>query len=136
MHDNHEALTPRTFVEVVDDNADLRTLLVRSLQVMGYEARAHASAHEFLDSTPINGPCVMVVDIRMPGMSGLDLHRHLRAQGNDVPVILISGDSDLTDAGEMLSCQRVRFMWKPFSNRQLRESLSWAEQLIAQAPAP
>ena len=136
MQDKHDALTPRTFVEVVDDNADLRTLLVHALQVMGYEARAHASAREFLDCTPTIGPRVMVVDVRMPGMSGLDLHRHLRAQGNDVPVILISGDSDLTGAGEILSCQRVRFMWKPFNTRQLRESLTWAEQLIAQPTAP
>lgn len=128
------AVAHRVLVEVVDDNADLRELVARTVQNMGYDARTHASARDFLDSGALDSAQVMVVDVRMPGMSGLQLHRHLRAMDNRVPVILISGDSDISDAGEMLSCDRVRFMWKPFSTRQLRESLAWAEQLIMTRP--
>jgi len=131
MQEPKSVQTERPFVEVVDDNPDLRELVVNALRVMGYEARSHASAEAFLNCPPVGKPMLIVVDIRMPGMSGLDLHRQLRASGNGVPMILISGDIDMTDAEERLSCTRVRFMWKPFSTRLLRENLIWGEELLA-----
>lgn len=134
MSDPRIDSTPRVLVEVVDDNPDLRVLLARALDVLGYDARTHESARAFLDSPPLDRPYLMVVDIRMPGMSGLELHRHLRSLGNEVPVILISGDSDLSTAGESLACERARFMWKPFTSKELRESLVWAEQLMSGQP--
>ncbi len=81
-------------VFVVDDDASVRRGLLRLLRSAGHRVEAFASVQEFLDRPEHDGPRCLVLDVRMPGRSGLDLHRVLESTGRDLPVIFITGHAD------------------------------------------
>ena len=82
-------------IAVIDDDEPFRTALVESLCSLGFRARGFASAEEFLASSEENSCDCVITDIHMPGMSGLDLQRQLRARDWQVPVIMITGEPGL-----------------------------------------
>jgi two-component system response regulator FixJ len=106
-------------VHVVDDDEAVRRSLMFLLSVSGYASRAHASATDFAAaSSNLTNGC-LVTDLRMPDMDGLELLRLLRAQGNPMPVIIVTGQGDVQAAVEAMKAGASDFIEKPFSEETL-----------------
>jgi FixJ family two-component response regulator len=82
-------------VLVIDDDPDLRASLGRLLRSVGLETQLFASISDFLKSDPPDGPTCLVLDVRLPGQSGLDLQRELAAANRELPIIFITGHGDI-----------------------------------------
>jgi two-component system response regulator FixJ len=106
-------------VHVVDDDDALRHSLLFLLECDGIEARAYESALAFLERLPSMEPGCIVTDIRMPGMSGLELVAKLKEQGVPDPVIVITGHGDVPLAVEAMKAGVSDFLEKPFDDQQL-----------------
>ena len=104
-------------VYIVDDDADLRESLRWLMETVGLRVQAFASASEFLRDFSPNGPGCLVVDVRMPGKSGLDLFEELVARGEGMPAIFMTAFADVPMAIRALKSGAVEFVEKPF-NRQ------------------
>lgn len=106
-------------IHIVDDDEAVRESLSFLLQTAGHAARTHASAEAFADALAgIEGGCV-VTDVRMPGMSGIDLLRLVRASGKLIPVIVITGHGDVPLAVEAMKLGAADFLEKPFDEDKL-----------------
>ncbi len=103
-----------TIVHVIDDDAAIRDSLVMLLESAGHAARAHADAAGFLEALDPDQPGCVVADVRMPGMSGLELQAHLKASRIDLPVIIITGHGDVAMAVQALKDGASDFIEKPF----------------------
>ncbi len=106
-------------VHVVDDNADIRRMLALVLESQGYTVRVHDGGAAYLAAAPSEAPHVMLLDVRMPGMSGLELHAKLKESGHDIPVIFMSGESQAHETQTANSLGAVHFLWKPFNTREM-----------------
>jgi FixJ family two-component response regulator len=120
-------------VLVVDDDLSVRRSVARLLKAFGYRTETFASAREFLASARIDPPGCLLLDVRMPEMSGFDLFEHLKAAGHDLPVIFITGHGDIPMAVRAMKAGACDFLVKPFDERAL---LGAVEQAIAQSRAP
>ncbi|MCW5734112.1 MAG: response regulator transcription factor FixJ [Enhydrobacter sp.] len=106
-------------VHVIDDDADVRQSLAFLLSTVGLAVRVHDSAASFLASrSEVQDGCI-VTDVRMPGMDGIELQRRLRADGNPMPVIVITGHGDIALAVEAMKAGAVDFIEKPFDDEVL-----------------
>jgi FixJ family two-component response regulator len=113
-------------VAIVDDDPGIRKSLVVLLNAFGYRVEVYASAEEFLITTPTERPSCVVLDIHLPDITGIELSRHLLANGTKLPTIFITGSRDeiaRQDAKE-LGC--VAYIYKPFPPRALLQALSVA----------
>ena len=106
-------------VNVVDDNEALRDSLKWLLESAGHSVAVHASAEAFLGSYRPEQPGCLVLDIRMPGMSGLELQDELIRLGHAVPIIFITGHGDVPTAVSAVKKGAVEFLEKPFSDKAL-----------------
>ena len=106
-------------VVVVDDDASVRRGLARLLRSAGYRAETFASAREFLARGAGDSPACLVLDVRMPGLSGLDLHEVLVREGHAVPVVFITGHGDVPLAGRAVKADAVDFLAKPVDGHAL-----------------
>jgi FixJ family two-component response regulator len=106
-------------VHVVDDDQSIRSSLVRLLRTAGFEARAYSSAGEFLLGSRRDRPGCIVLDMSMPGPSGLDLHEALRKQGDTTPVVFLSGRSDIPTTVRAMKGGAVDFLVKPVKSADL-----------------
>jgi FixJ family two-component response regulator len=88
-------MPPKPTVLVIDDDPDLRTSVGRLLRSVGLEAQLFASISDFLRSDQPNGPTCLVLDIRLPGQSGLDLQRELATANRDLPIVFVTGHGDI-----------------------------------------
>jgi|ERR1017187_4762117 FixJ family two-component response regulator len=110
-------------VVIVDDDESMRNALRGLMKEVGLAARAFASAQEFLDfDHPQRIGCV-IADIRMPGMSGLELQAKLKAQHCNIPIIFITGHGDEKMRLQALRAGAVEFLSKPFDDEVLLESV-------------
>jgi FixJ family two-component response regulator len=110
---------PPAIVFVVDDDPSVRRGLDRLLRAAGMRVESFASAREFLDRPEHDGPRCLVLDVRMPGQSGLELHERLVATGRDIPVIFITGHADVPMAVRAMKAGAVDFLSKPFDDAEL-----------------
>lgn len=119
--------TPPT-VFIVDDDASIRRSLSRLVRQAGWEAKAFASAEEFLQATtaPLRHPACMVVDLQMPGRSGLELQNELARLSLGCPVIFISGNGDIPSTVQAMQQGAVNFLTKPFDPGQLLQAIAGA----------
>jgi two-component system, LuxR family, response regulator FixJ len=106
-------------VFIVDDDEAVRNSLRLLLKSVGLAASALSCAREFLDTYKPLQPGCLVLDVRMPGMSGLDLQQRLNLQGAVIPVIFITGHGDIPMAVEAMQAGAFDFLQKPFRDRQL-----------------
>lgn len=113
-------------VFVVDDDESMRKAVARLLRASGYGVEAYASARDFLDHEPPEGPACLVLDVRMPGVSGLDLQRDLRRAGLDIPVVFITGHGDVSMSVTAMKAGAVDFLQKPFEDHQLLDAVTLA----------
>ena len=110
-------------VHVIDDDNAMRDSLAFLLKAAGVEVQTYESAMAFLDRLPkLQAGCI-VTDVRMPGMSGLDLLRRLRELGNSMPVIVITGHGDVPLAVEAMKAGAADFIEKPFDDEVLLASV-------------
>jgi FixJ family two-component response regulator len=122
------AARARSIVAVVDDDESVRESLPDLLRVFGFGARAFSSAEEFLDSGIADETSCLILDIAMPGMSGFDLQRELRARGQNTPVIFITASKDQAVRAEALELGAVDLLLKPFSDTALLAALNRAHR--------
>ena len=113
-------------VAVVDDDESFRTALQRLLRSAGFRVRSFASAEDFLKSGHQHETCCLVADIRMPGMSGLDLQAKLNADHCPIPTIFISAHGDEKMRLQAMRGGAVKFLEKPFDDAILLESVRTA----------
>ena len=118
--------TERATVFVVDDDASVRKALARSIQAAGLNVKTFASAREFLDQGPPEGPGCLVLDVRMPGLSGLDLQAELNSRNIQTPIIFITGHGDIPVSVKAMKGGAVDFLTKPFKVKNLLEVIQEA----------
>jgi FixJ family two-component response regulator len=104
---------------VVDDEAPVRTALGRLLSLADYDVAAFASGEEFLASLEARRPDCVVLDVKMPGLSGFEVQSRLKATHIDVPVVFITASDDLELDRQALEAGGHRLLRKPFSNDEL-----------------
>ncbi len=115
------ASQPQKIVAIVDDDESVRRALQGLLKAVGLQAMAFASAEEFLNSGHQYDTACLVTDIRMPGMSGLDLQAKLNSQNCRIPTIFITAHGDANMRMQALRSGAVEFLAKPFSDDVLLE---------------
>src|ERR1700722_2159941 len=113
-------------VYVVDDEPAVSISLKRLLRSVGLEARTYASAQEFLRSERPDAPGCLVLDVRLPGLSGLELQQELTAAKIDLPVIFITGHGDIPMSVRAMKAGAVEFLTKPFREQELLEAIERA----------
>ncbi len=113
-------------VVVVDDDESVRESLPDLLKEFGFAVLAFSSADEFLVSDSVDRTMCLVLDIAMPGMSGLDLQKELKSRGYKIPIIFITGQKDESIYKRVLEQGAVDILLKPFSDIALQEALSKA----------
>jgi two-component system response regulator DctR len=112
-------VTNSSFVAVVDDDQAIREALCLVLESVDLVARGYPSALAFLNDESNSACACLVLDVRMPGISGLELQRRLLDMHSAVPVVFISGHGDVSTAVEVMKKGAVDFLQKPFSNQSL-----------------
>src|SRR6516164_10697713 len=115
-------------VHVIDDDEALRHSLKFLLESAGIEVVTHESANAFLDIVSKIEPACIITDVRMPGLSGIDLLHRMRALKLDVPVVVITGHADVPLAVEAMKVGAADFFEKPFDDDQLVASVRAALQ--------
>jgi len=116
-------------VAIVDDDESVRRALQGLLKAVGLQAKAFASAEEFLDSGQQHHTACLVTDIRMPGMSGLDLQARLNSQNCRIPTIFITAHGDANMRMQALRAGAVEFLAKPFSDDVLLDNVRAALEM-------
>jgi len=116
----------RRLISVVDDDESVRESLPDLLHELGFSAEAFPSAEEFLASGHLTQTSCLILDIRMPGMSGPDLQRELKRCGHAIPIIFITAHGDQNDRPRLIEQGAVECLTKPFSETALREALETA----------
>jgi FixJ family two-component response regulator len=110
-------------VLVVDDDPSLRESVGRLLRSLGLEAQLFASIADFLDSDPPDGPACLVLDVRLPGQSGLDFQRELAAANRELPIIFITGHGDIPMTVQAMKGGAIEFLTKPFRDQDLLDAI-------------
>jgi FixJ family two-component response regulator len=117
-------------IAVVDDDISVRESLESLIRSVGMEVRVFESAEEFLNSAHPKKPDCLILDVRMPGMSGIELHRCLLARNYNVPVVFITAHgSDVRARSEASSDWTVAYLAKPFSDDELLDAIHAASRL-------
>ena len=99
------------------------TSIGRLLRSLDLDARLFASISEFLKSDPPNGPTCLVLDVRLPGQSGLDLQRQLAAANQEIPIIFITGHGDIPMSVQAMKGGAIEFLTKPFRDQELLDAI-------------
>jgi FixJ family two-component response regulator len=120
-------------VYVVDDDPAILRLLAELVHAIGLWAEGYTSADEFLAARGGAGPGCLVLDVRVPGMSGMELQKHLTATGSTLPIIFITGHADVRMAVEALERGAFGFLEKPFRAQELCEKIQGAVRADVEA---
>jgi two-component system response regulator FixJ len=128
-------MNPHPPVFVVEDEDPVRSNLERLLRAIGVPATGFASAEAFLANYTGEKPACLLVDIRMPGMSGLDLIEELARRQISLPAIVMTGHTDIKSLKRLDTLKTIGFLEKPFSIGQLKEVLErWLATLDTASP--
>lgn len=120
----------KTPIFLLDDDLAVRHALSTSLECSGFRVDAFESAETFLDQTLENRRGILVVDQRMPGMSGLELQAELASRGIELPTIIITGHGDSMMSDTAMQQGAIGFLEKPFRNQDLLDCIGRIEALI------
>jgi FixJ family two-component response regulator len=113
-------------VFIIDDDGDVRASIQRLLKTVGLRGEAFASAQDFLQRNMPEGPSCLILDIRLPGMSGLEVQRKLIDAGLSIPIIFISAHADVDMAVRAMKFGAVEFLTKPFRPQELVDAVQQA----------
>jgi FixJ family two-component response regulator len=123
----------RAFVAVVDDDESVREALPDLLRELGHDAEAFVSAEEYLKSDRLGRTGCLLLDLAMPGMSGIDLKKELDRRGAKIPIIFITAHGDELVRQRLRERGAVDCLLKPFTDTALQEALNTALQLKPQS---
>jgi FixJ family two-component response regulator len=112
-------------VLVIDDDVDLRNSLGRLLRSVGLNSKLFASISEFLGSEAPTGPSCLVLDVRLPGQSGLEFQRDLAAAGRELPIIFITGHGDIPMSVQAMKGGAIEFLTKPIRDQELLDAIQF-----------
>jgi FixJ family two-component response regulator len=110
-------------VLIIDDDPEFRDSVARLLRTVGLHARQFSSVPDFLKADPPDGPTCLVLDVRMPGRSGLELQRELAASNRQVPIIFITAHADVTMTVQAMKGGAIEFLTKPFRDQDLLDAI-------------
>ncbi|HEX3439232.1 MAG TPA: response regulator [Pseudolabrys sp.] len=110
-------------VLIIDDDPALRASISRLLRSLGLDARLFGSISEFLEADLPDSPTCLVLDVRLPGRSGLDLQRELAAANRDIPIIFITGHGDVPMSVQAMKGGAIEFLTKPFRDQELLDAI-------------
>ena len=113
-------------VFIIDDDASMRESLRNLIRSIGLRAELFASAQEFLRSKRPDVPGCLVLDVRLPGLSGLDLQRRTTEAGMEIPIIFITGYGDIPMSVRAMKAGAVEFLTKPFRDQDLLDAIQQA----------
>ena len=116
-------------VFIIDDDAGVREAIQGLLKSVGLRSESFASPQEFLKNWRSNGPSCLVLDVRLPGVSGLDVQHHLAEAGVHVPVIFLTGHGDIPMSVKAMKSGAVEFLTKPFREQDLLDAIQQALDL-------
>jgi len=114
---------PAPIVYVVDDDPSVRAALEDLLASMGLQVRAFASTQAFLEHELEDAPACLVLDVRMPGQSGLEFHRTMGSHGLQLPVVFITGHGDIAMGVNAIKDGAIEFLTKPFRDQELLDAI-------------
>src|SRR5919108_3808409 len=117
---------PDPVVFVVDDDPSIREALSSLLRSVGLGVEPFGSAREFLTGPRPDAPACLVLDVRLPGLSGLDLQRELAAAQVDLPIIFLTGHGDIPMTVQAMKAGAVEFLTKPFRDQELLDAIQQA----------
>src|SRR5882724_5268462 len=110
-------------VVIIDDDPALRASTGRLLRSLGLDAQLFGSIADFLKSNPPDGPTCLVLDVRLPGQSGLDFQRELAAANRELPIIFITGHGDIPMSVRAMKGGAIEFLTKPFRDQDLIDAI-------------
>ena len=113
-------------VFVVDDDVPMRESLKNLIRSVGLRVELFSSAQEFLRSKRLDLPSCLVLDVRLPGLSGLDLQKRMTEAGMEIPIIFITGHGDIPMSVRAMKAGAVEFLTKPFRDQDLLDSIQEA----------
>jgi len=116
-------------VFIIDDDADVRVSIEGLLKSVGLRSESFESPHEFLRSPRSDGPSCLVLDVRLPGVSGLDVQHQLAEAGVQLPIIFITGHGDIPMTVKAMKSGAVEFLTKPFRDQDLLDAIQQALDL-------
>src|ERR1700732_1927883 len=117
------AMTEQPTIIIVDDDPEIREALGSLIRSVGVETKALASVPEFLNEGRPDGPTCLVLDVRLPGRSGLDFQRELSAANIHVPIIFITGHGDIPMSVQAMKGGAIEFLTKPFRDQELLDAI-------------
>ena len=118
--------TDEATVFIIDDDVGMRAAMLRLLKSVGLQAESFATPREFFSRKLPDGPSCLVLDVRLPGMSGLDVQRKLIESGFQIPVIFITGHGDIPMTVKAMKSGAVEFLTKPFRDQDLVDAIQQA----------
>ena len=110
-------------ISIVDDDDSVRESLQRLMRSVGFAVNVFASAEEFLDSDRLRNTDCLILDVRLPGMSGLELQRHLKTSHSEIPIIFITSYEDDGVRARALNAGAVHYFLKPFNDEDLLDAI-------------
>jgi len=117
-------MNPTVFV--IDDDEDMRSALGNLFASVGHEVKLFGSAAEFLDKAPADAPGCLVLDVRLPGMSGLDFQTKLLGTNAQIPIIFMTGHGDIPMSVRAMKAGAVDFLTKPFRDQDMLDAVGRA----------
>jgi len=113
----------KSTVLIIDDDPNVRASVGRLLRSLGQDAQLFESISEFLASDPPDGPACLVLDVRLPGQSGLDLQRELAAANSQLPIIFITGTRAIPMSVQAMTGGAIEFLTQPFRDQELLDAI-------------
>ena len=113
-------------VIVIDDDLSMRQAITTLIDTVGLNSQTYGSGQEFLQSPPPDVPSCLVLDVRLPGLSGLNLQRELYGRGMNIPIIFITGHGDIPMSVQAMKAGAVEFLTKPFRDQDLLDDIEQA----------
>jgi FixJ family two-component response regulator len=117
------ASEPQSMVYVVDDDASMRDAMERLFRSVGLKAEVFASTSEFLRNKPADVPCCLVLDVRLPGLSGLEFQTELAKENIQIPIIFMTGHGDIPMTVKAMKAGAVEFLPKPFRDQDMLDAV-------------
>jgi len=113
-------------VFIIDDDAGMRAAIEGLLESVGLPSESFGSAKEFLERRRADGPCCLVLDVRLPGESGLDFQRELAEAGAEIPIIFVTAHGDIPMSVKAMKSGATEFLTKPFRDQDLLDAIQQA----------
>jgi RNA polymerase sigma factor (sigma-70 family) len=119
-------MTDAPVIHIVDDDESFRTAVARLLRVSGYQVALYDSAHRLLETPPGTAPGCILLDVRMPGLSGPELQARLVAAGNPLPIVFLTGHGDIPTSVRAIKAGAEDFLSKPVPKKTLIDAIQRA----------